>query len=96
MAQSWCETTASGRSKGSRDRRDCQLWPGCPLKRRAAGWGELQCCIGNYSRAEKATACAHHCPAAEMQPTVPLESFDGMVSLLTALITGWSEVENQI
>ncbi len=29
MAQSWCETAASGRSKGSRDRRGCQLWPGC-------------------------------------------------------------------
>jgi hypothetical protein len=39
---------------------------------------------------------AHHCPAAEMQPIVPLESFDGMVTFADGRIPVWSKVENQI
>lgn len=76
MAQWWCETTASGRSKGSRDRRGCQLWLGCPLKEvRQAGGRVAALHWTTIRELKRAAACAPHCPAAEMQPTVPLESF---------------------
>ncbi len=67
------------------------------VERGAAGWGELLRYTGPLFRELKGLLHgAHHCPAAEMQPTVPLESFDGTVTFADGRIPVWSEVETQI